>query len=241
MPALQSFEPRRISLNGKRYNSVNALHARMNPKHDLTGQRIGRLVVLEQGQSLKGASTWWCQCDCGSYKQIRGSYLRNGDAVSCGCYHREKHRIHGRRGKDGDPRDPTYLSFVAMKGRIMNCNNPAYHNYGGRGIQICSEWIEGGFTEFLKDMGNRPSGTSLDRIDTNGDYSPDNCRWATLLEQSQNRRGVQLLTCNEKTQSFAAWAKELGFSRYMLRQKLKMGMTINDILKEINASREVAE
>ncbi len=233
MPALQHYEPRRISLNGKRYASCSPSHQTpMHRFYDLTGQKIGRLKVLQRSQSIKGASTWLCECDCGTVKSIRGQYLRNGNAVSCGCYQKEVVRKHGRRGKKGDPRDPTYISFVAMKGRVMNPNNPAYHNYGGRGIQICEAWMNGGFVQFLKDMGDRPEGKSLDRIDHNGDYTPENCRWATATEQSQNRRGLHLLACNGKVQAFSAWARELGISRGVLQRKMDKGMTLEDLFHE---------
>ena len=237
MPSLQHYEPRRISLNGKCYTKCSSsCQALMHQSHDLTGQKIGRLQVLQRSQSIKGASTWLCQCDCGVVKSIRGQYLRNGDAISCGCYHKEAVRKHGRRGKKGDPRDPTYLSFISMKGRVMNPNNPAYHNYGGRGIQICKAWINGGFTQFLKDMGDRPQGKSLDRIDHNGDYTPENCRWATAIEQSQNRRGLHLLTCNGKIQAFSAWARELGISRGVLQRKLDKGMSLENLCHEYLAN-----
>jgi hypothetical protein len=233
MPSLQHYEPRRISLNGKRYTSCSSSHqVPMYRFDDLTGRRIGRLQVLRRAESIKGASIWLCQCDCGTVKNIRGQYLRNGNAVSCGCYQKEAVRKHGRRGKKGDPRDPTYVSFVAMKGRVMNPNNPAYHNYGGRGIQICESWMNGGFVQFLKDMGDRPEGKSLDRIDHNGDYCPENCRWATATEQSQNRRGLNLLACNGRVQAFSAWARELGISRGVLQRKMDKGMTLEDLCRE---------
>ena len=197
------------------------------------------LQVLERAESIKNASTWLCKCDCGVVKRIRGQYLRNGDAVSCGCYQRKAVRKHGKRGKKGDPRDPTYTSFISMRGRVLNPNNRAYHNYGGRGIKICQEWMDGGFVQFLKDMGERPEGTSLDRIDTNGDYSPENCRWATPLEQGQNKRGVRLFTHNGKTQSFSAWAKELKTTCQTLQKKMDKGMTIGDIIASIDSPEPI--
>jgi hypothetical protein len=233
MPALQSFEPRRISLNGKRH--VKLKFSRENilaGTYDLTGQKIGMLTVLGRAPSLKGASTWTCQCDCGVVKRIRGQYLRNGDAVSCGCYVKTLRKTHGRRVNKEGRRDRTYTTFMSMKGRVLNPSNPAYHNYGGRGIKICRQWMEGGFLQFLSDMGERPPGASLDRVDPNGDYCPENCKWSTLVEQAQNRRNSKLLSSEGRIQTFAAWAKELNLSRYMLDKKLQNGMTLQEIQRE---------
>lgn len=230
MPSFERFEPKRISLNGERYNDFKFLkEGTLIKKYDLTGQKIGKLTVLSKAPSLKGASTWMCKCECGTIKRIRGQYLRNGDAVSCGCYVKSMRIIHGRRSSQRKYTDPTYTTFISMKGRVLNPNNPAYHNYGGRGIKICQEWLDEGFVKFLADMGERPPGMSLDRIDTNGDYCPENCRWSTYSEQAQNRRNSKLLSSSNKTQTLAAWARELNLTRYALEKKMREGMTLQEI------------
>jgi hypothetical protein len=238
MPSFERFEPRRISLNGKRHVKLKAFKEDiLAGTYNLTGQRIGMLVVLERAPSLKGASTWMCKCDCGTIKRIRGQYLRNGDAVSCGCYVRTMRKTHGRKTSKEGTRDRTYTTFTSMKGRVLNPNNPAYCNYGKRGIKICDEWMEGGFLRFLADMGERPLGTSLDRIDTDGDYCPENCKWSTPIEQAQNRRNSKLLSLQGRTQTLAAWARELNLSRHVLGKKLQSGIMLEEIQMESISDR----
>jgi hypothetical protein len=181
------YEPNRLQINKKRYHRAFAIGAMgWSPKWDLTGKIFGRLTVTSRAESLKNFAAWNCQCQCGATKVVRGTALRTGQTVSCGCYQAEVKTTHGRR-KNG-ANDPTYTSFVSMKSRVLNPQAHAYEHYGGRGISICQSWMDGGFEQFLKDMGERPPGTSLDRIDVNGNYSPANCKWSTPKEQSNNRR-----------------------------------------------------
>lgn len=157
---------------------------------DLTGSRFGRLVVLERDGSLRGEAAWLCQCDCGRQKTTRGFSLRNGDTTSCGCVQRERtsaaNKVHGRRQYvPGTPK--TYASWVAMRRRCTEPGNNRYHMYGGRGITVCERWANS-FENFLADMGERPDGMTLDRIDVNGNYEQANCKWSTATEQARNRR-----------------------------------------------------
>lgn len=138
-------------------------------------------------------------------------------------------RRHGHgRGFKNDAASPTYQCWNSMKDRCLNSNNACYSDYGGRGIKVCDRWLV--FENFLADMGERPTGLSLDRKDNNGDYTPENCRWATRQEQQQNMRSNNLIYYNGEILPAAEWARRFGMSRHALYQRLKNGWSIEQAL-----------
>lgn len=159
---------------------------------DMTGQRFGRLVVRERAPTAPGKynTPWVCDCDCGGTKTVRGQHLRDEKIRSCGCLHRENvrtvNKTHGHKSHGHETR--TYKSWYSMKRRCTYEGGNRWHRYGGRGITVCDRWQS--FEKFLADMGERPEGRSIDRIDPDGNYEPGNCRWATPLEQQHNKSKI---------------------------------------------------
>lgn len=185
---------------------------------DIVGQVFGRLKVLafwdvDKTRKLR----WLCQCSCGTRAIVRGGCLKSGHTTSCGCYFLEaitKHHM---------SLSTEYGSWRSMVNRCENPTDGAYLSYGGRGIKICEAW-RNSFESFLEDMGPKPSPKhSIDRIDNNKGYYPDNCRWSTQKEQMNNRECCVHLTARGETKTLSEWSREVHLPISTIRQRLSKG------------------
>jgi hypothetical protein len=190
----------------------------MPPMVDLTGLRYGRLTVLRPlgERTAEGGLRWECRCDCGRVTTTQSRHLRSGETGSCGCYRLERMTMVTTHGRS---RTPEARAWYHMRERCWNPQSATYKHYGGRGITICPEWDS--FARFYADMGPRPSPQhSIDRIDNDGPYAPDNCRWATGEAQRRNTRSCRRLTMDGRTLTLGAWSRELGIPKETFRHRL---------------------
>lgn len=190
---------------------------------DLTGQRFGRLKVISPAfKDKRNQWHWNCKCDCGNTKIIPGKNLRKGDTKSCGCIHSEQ--IRKLMTKHGFSKTRLEQIRNDMQKRCYNPKRSSYKWYGGRGITICEEWrtnpasfytwaIESGYEEHL----------TIERIDVNGNYCPENCKWVTQKEQKNNQRSNHLITYKGKTKTMAEWSELTGLSYSTIRSRQNRG------------------
>lgn len=210
------------------YKPANINHYRFV---DLTGKRFGRLTV-EHLLGKRGAFIYWaCRCDCGGYTETQTGKLNIGHSQSCGCILADKNatRLTTHGASVGGKPTPTYSVWRGIKNRCLNPNEPAYKNYGGRGIKICDRWKDS-FENFFTDMGQKPKGMWIERLDNEGDYEPTNCKWATPKEQCNNKRTNVYLTFRGKTQTVSQWNEELGYNKNVVAGRLRLGWSTEDAI-----------
>lgn len=208
------------------------------------GSRYGRLVVFNPNpQHRRNGSgkmdLWWqCRCDCGVEGYYLGRRLRNGRVVSCGCYMRDlaKERASKQEGifkrkykipiESSHEMERTYRSWNHLMDRCYNPNSVRYKDYGARGIVVCDRWKES-FENFLDDMGIRPLGLTIGRIDNDGGYSPANCRWETSEQQSNNKRNTIMV----QGEPISLFCKKLGLKASVVKARLKLGWSLEDSIR----------
>lgn len=211
---------------------------------DLTGMRFGMLVAVSPLSVWNGRPGskrvvfWKCDCDCGRKVKVRSGNLRAGKARSCGCsttrFASDSIKKHGKYLSS------EYKSWCSMKQRCHNPNNPKYHRYGGRGITVCEGWLND-FSQFLSDMGPRPKGTTLERVDNSGGYHPSNCVWADRLTQQNNISTNKIVTAFGESDTLSNWSRRIGIPKDCLRTRLRRGWPVESALTrpvEIKNKRE---
>lgn len=212
----------------------------MGGYQDLTGQRFGRLVAIKKvGKSNSHGVLWECKCDCGKVCNVRANYLREGSTTSCGCYHSEIKREHMRKVSEKNVKHgmarrghttSLFTRWECMRSRCYYPKNIMYHRYGGRGIKVCDEWQEfEPFMEWALANGYRDD-LALDRIDGDGDYCPENCRWVTQKENNRNKDDIVYLTVDGETRMLVEWAEITNQPVGRLHSRRKSGWSDEEIV-----------
>jgi len=194
-------------------------------------KRFGRLLFIDlagfEERSGRRRSLWKMQCDCGKQVVRASNSVRSGNTQSCGCLGNETRasstRTHGKTGS------PTYISWAAMIARCTNPKATKYEAYGAKGVFVCAPWLRS-FEQFVADVGERPPGTTIDRIDNSKGYEPGNVRWATPRQQSENRSNVNLVTAFGETLCLAEWERKTGVARSTIRKRINAGMPAENAL-----------
>lgn len=193
---------------------------------DISGNRYGMLTAIKH----VGKGKWLCRCDCGRESIHYGHHLRRGAIKSCGCVHYVNRGIKQSCDLPRESRDRLYHIWRGMKDRCFNPSSKNYELYGGKGIKVCNEWLEfPAFMEWSISHGYTDE-LSIDRINGNGDYCPENCRWATAIEQSNNRYTNKYIEFNGKRLSYSQWARETGLHKNTIRMRILSGWSVEDCL-----------
>lgn len=193
------------------------------PLKDLSGKRFGRLYVLKLAFTKNRKSYWLCKCDCGKEKIIRSDSLIGGKSISCGCYQKEKMKENIKPHRNSK----LYRVYYGMKERCCNENCVNYKYYGGKGVKIYYEWLNDfeTFYDWATNNGYK-DGLTIDRIDVNGDYSPENCRWITHKEQMSNTTANRRFEYNGENLTISELAEKYNINRNTLNYRINMGWNI---------------
>lgn len=217
------------SENQKAKSLPNAvIHPEIHNFVDATGGVFGRLTALY----YVGNASWLCSCECGNKKIVPYKQLSRSQTKSCGCLCidrvRDANRRHGMKGSR------IYRIWNGMKDRCHNLRSKDYGRYGGRGVYVCEAWRKS-FEKFYGDMGEPPtSHHSLDRVDNSGPYCKENCRWATAVEQANNRRNSLVIEFEGRSMTAAEWDRELGRLRGTTAKRFRKGWSIGDVMRPVD-------
>lgn len=189
---------------------------------DLTGRSFCGWVVLRRAPTRLRKSVYVCRCVCGTEREVFGNNLVRGVSTNCGCISVRGNHSHGQT------HTKIYRIWATMVQRCTNSRHKDFHKYGGRGIRVCDQWLV--FERFFEDMGHKPDGLSLDRIDNNGIYEPGNCRWSAPKQQCRNTRKNRIVEHDNKKVTVAEWAETLGVPEARIRDRLRYGWSVKDAL-----------
>lgn len=195
---------------------------------NIVGMKFNKLLVLQRVADPKYKhASWLCRCDCGVLVVVVGNNLRNGGTKSCGCSKGEF--IAKALSTSASKYPKEYKTYCGMIQRCTNPKSDSYDYYGGRGISICSRWLES-FENFIADMGRKPPGFTIDRKEFDGDYEPNNCRWLSVKEQSRNKSTNVVITHRDVTMLLVDWEEALGLPSRKLKDRLKYCKNFDDFL-----------
>lgn len=201
---------------------------------DITGQKFSRLTAIKRvGTNNDGRPVWLFLCDCGNEHTVNSKDVRYGHSKSCGCYASDmlvKRNFKHGHTKHDNVSTPEFKAWLGMRKRVQDPTYHAYERYKARGIKICGRWSE--FANFYEDMGKRPEDMTLERIDNNGNYEPSNCKWATRLEQTNNRENTIHITYKGETDTLSNWArkKDIGYMK-LYKRIVRRGWDIDKALE----------
>lgn len=197
----------------------------------MIGEKFNRLTVIRRdtGHRDKTRIHWMCKCECGKWVSVATHDLRSGNTKSCGCLRDEKARAN--MTTHGESKTKLYAVWNTMMSRCYNPKTERYNRYGGRGITVCDEWLHNyqAFRDWANSNGYK-EGLTIDRIDVDGNYCPDNCRWVSSLEQQNNTSRNRYITLDGETHTMAEWARKTGISVAAINSRLKSGWGVKETL-----------
>lgn len=213
---------------------------RNRPLKDYAGMRFGRLTALRLvSRDVKwNDHVWAFRCDCGNEKNLRIKSVRTGHTSSCGCLFSETMAARNETHGLSRTYKREYRSWKDMRARCRNPNDSDFSDYGGRGIAVCSRWDD--FAAFFSDMGERPEGMTIDRVDVNGDYEPGNCRWATAKTQANNKRSNHIIEFDGESRTLQQWCADFGLEPSKVRWRLKQGWPLDQVFSREDHRRPEA-
>ena len=204
----------------------------------LLGNKFGRLTVLSHIGKTKGCQQWSCICECGKMV-VRDTmtFKRDHSSLSCGCQRIE--RVIKAKTSHGNYNSGAYISYRKMMDRCLNPKNNTFHSYGAKGITVCQRWIDG-FKFFLEDMGPRPDGCSIDRIDNSGNYEPSNCRWADISTQASNKTNNRFIIVNGVRATMAEQCRKYELNPMLVIYRVRKGMTYEEAFEDLYKKKQAA-